>query len=85
MPVIASAVGGIPELIDDGVDGVLVPPASPDALAAAITALLDNGERAAALAVRGRERAERDHRLAVQVPALLKFYREIVRQSPVPV
>ena len=39
-PVVASAVGGIPEVITSGVDGILVPPADPSALADAVRSLL---------------------------------------------
>jgi glycosyltransferase involved in cell wall biosynthesis len=44
IPVVATRTGGIPEIIEDGVDGVLVPPADADALANAIVQLLSNPE-----------------------------------------
>jgi sugar transferase (PEP-CTERM/EpsH1 system associated) len=40
LSVVATAVGGTPEVVDDGITGLLVPPRDPDALAGAITALL---------------------------------------------
>jgi glycosyltransferase involved in cell wall biosynthesis len=43
-PVVASAVGGIPEVITDGVDGLLVPPDDPDALAEALSTVVDDAE-----------------------------------------
>ncbi len=52
--VVASAVGGIPEIITNGVDGVLVPPESPEALATAIVSLLSNPELRRRLGERAR-------------------------------
>jgi glycosyltransferase involved in cell wall biosynthesis len=51
-PVIASAVGGIPDVVEDGVNGILVPPGEPRALAQALAALLADPALAARL---GRE------------------------------
>ncbi len=56
--VVASAVGGIVEVVDDGVTGLLVPPARPDELARAITSLLDDPERRRRMGLAGRRRVE---------------------------
>jgi len=57
-PVVASAVGGILEVVVDGETGLLVPPARPDELARAILALLRDPSRARAMGVAGRRRVE---------------------------
>jgi glycosyltransferase involved in cell wall biosynthesis len=56
-PVVASAVGGTPELVVDGETGLLVPPGDVDALVRALRDLLDNSERARRLGEAGRARA----------------------------
>ena len=43
-PIVATRAGGIPEVVDDGVSGLLVPPRDPHALAAAIVRLLEDAE-----------------------------------------
>ena len=52
-PVVASAVGGIPELVEDGLSGFLVPPADPRALAEAVCRLLRDPSLAANMGKRG--------------------------------
>ena len=55
--VVASRVGGIPEVVDGGVTGLLVPPDDPASLADALNALLRDPGRAEAFGLAGRERA----------------------------
>jgi glycosyltransferase involved in cell wall biosynthesis len=64
-PVIATAVGGTPELVEDGVTGLLVPPASPEALAAAIGRVRDDKVLREELSRCAREKVERE--LSVEV------------------
>jgi glycosyltransferase involved in cell wall biosynthesis len=73
-PVVASRVGGIPEIVEDGTDGVLVPPADSAALAAAIANLLNDSARRARLAGAGRERVRQGFRFEDMVRAYEAIY-----------
>lgn len=55
-PLVATAVGGVPDAIEDGVSGVLVPRRDPRALASALTELLADPARRASLSAAGRQR-----------------------------
>jgi glycosyltransferase involved in cell wall biosynthesis len=59
VPVVATEVGGIPELVDEGVTGLLVPPDDPEAMARAINRLLHDPQGRAAMAAAGRAAAQR--------------------------
>lgn len=54
-PIIASNVGGVPEMVDDGQNGLLISPADPSALTEACLKLLENPERAQAMGKTGRQ------------------------------
>lgn len=60
LPVVASAVGGVPEILEDGVTGRLVQPDEPDELALALRALLDDAESARAMGERLRAHVVRN-------------------------
>jgi glycosyltransferase involved in cell wall biosynthesis len=55
--VIGSRAGGIPDIVEDGVNGVLVPPGDAEALAAAIERILDDEELASRLGAAAAESA----------------------------
>lgn len=74
VPVVATRVGGVPEVVEDGRQGLLVPAADPAALAMAIAAVLGDRMRAGAMGALGRARAER-FSLAVMLERLAALYR----------
>jgi len=55
-PVVATAVGGNPELVEPRVSGLLVPPGDPQALAGAVISLLEDPKRCQAMGEKGRAR-----------------------------
>jgi glycosyltransferase involved in cell wall biosynthesis len=80
-PIVATAAGGVPELIEDGVHGVLVPPRDPGALAAALRRLLEDQAFALRLGSAARERQLANYDLDVVVRRLESLYVELYRGS----
>jgi glycosyltransferase involved in cell wall biosynthesis len=80
-PVVATNVGGIPDIVLDGETGLLVEPADPAALASAVGALLDEPARAARLGAAGRARAESTFSLGAHVDAVERVYDEIIGRA----
>ena len=74
VPLLASRVGGLPELIDDGVEGFLLPPGDVDAFARAVARLRDEPDLLARMRQQARARAERSFGLA----AMLRRYRDVL-------
>lgn len=78
-PVAVTAVGAVPEVVEDGVTGRLVPPRNPGALAAAILELLANPHRAAKMGEAGHAVAAERFATDVLVGAVEAQYREVAR------
>jgi glycosyltransferase involved in cell wall biosynthesis len=84
-PVVASAVGGIPEVLTDGHDGLLVPPADPDALAEACIRLACSPSERARLGEAGRATVEARFSLDAMVRQIEAVYDEgLVRAGALP-
>jgi len=75
-PVVASNVGGIPEMIEDGVTGLLVPPNDCDALAAALIKLLTNHPYADMIARRGHDLVHERFCIELMVNSIESIYDE---------
>ena len=74
LPVIGSALGGIPDVVEDGETGFLVPERDPQALAARVLALLDDEALRRKLGAAARQRAARDFDITRQTAALEDLY-----------
>jgi glycosyltransferase involved in cell wall biosynthesis len=74
VPTVATAVGGVPELVEDGVTGLLVPPGDTAALAAALQRLIQDFSLAARMGTSARRRAETHFSVRRQVDRLLALW-----------
>jgi glycosyltransferase involved in cell wall biosynthesis len=81
-PVVSTRVGGLPELIEEGRQGLLVEPRSPEALAEAVGRLLRDPEEARRMGVAGRERQQREFSLDAMVRRVEQLYEELWLASP---
>lgn len=75
IPVISTPIAGIPELIENGIDGILVPDESPEALAEAILRLKNESGLAERLRKSGRCKVEKKFNAAINVAELAEVFR----------
>jgi glycosyltransferase involved in cell wall biosynthesis len=81
-PVVSSRVGGIPEIVEDGVTGTLVDVGDSAGLSAAVLDLLRDAEKRAAFSAAGVARVEERFTLERQVDAYLGWYAELLGATP---
>ena len=78
IPVLASQVGGIPDLVEDGLNGSLCDPADPESIRNGLRRILENPDHAAQMGAAGKQRALERY-LPVQVAKRhLEIYREVL-------
>jgi len=81
LPIVATSVGGVPDGVRDGVEGLLVPPKRPDLLAGAIEALVRDPQRRAAMGAAAAERG-RGYDIAGAVRRIEQIYADLCNRKP---
>ena len=81
VPVIATRMGGLVDIIEDEKNGLLVPPEDPAALAEAVIRLLKNSQLAAAMTVSLRQKVEKEFGLELMFQKTLAVYKETLKQK----
>jgi glycosyltransferase involved in cell wall biosynthesis len=78
LPVVASRTGGIPEVVHDGVTGLLVPPEDPNALAKALEHLLDDPPLRHRMGKAGRQFVKANYEWKDNVAAMQALYDQVI-------
>jgi glycosyltransferase involved in cell wall biosynthesis len=83
LPVVATDVGGLPQMVQHGITGFLVPPRDPDALAESVGRLLDDPVLARSMGERGRARQRRDFSTETMVRHVSDLYERLLTRNGV--
>lgn len=84
VPVVATAVGGTPTIVSDGVNGFLVPPKAPEPMSEAILRLLQDENKRQAMARAGRQHIERHHCFQETLRRYEALYLDLAHQKLLP-
>ncbi len=82
VPVLATDVGGPAEIVDDGVEGYLLPPAQPAAWASAVRRVADSADGGRGMGRAGRARVLREFTSDVHREAMLAVYERAIALAP---
>jgi starch synthase len=74
LPVVSSTAGAIPEVVENGVTGILVPPEDPKKLANAVVHILDDPEKMKQMSVKGKERVKEYFTWDKVAKKVIQFY-----------
>jgi teichuronic acid biosynthesis glycosyltransferase TuaC len=80
LPVISTDVGGVPEIIDDGKNGILIRARDEDALSRAIEFLINNEETSKRMGILGREKIEYEFSWERSAQKMIDTYNEVVKR-----
>ena len=81
LPVIASDVGGLREVVEDGRTGIIVPPANPEKIASAIKRLAESPELRSQMSAAARSRVVENYSMEQMAARTLALYRECLRKT----
>jgi glycosyltransferase involved in cell wall biosynthesis len=82
LPVVATRVGAVPDLISDGHNGLLVDAANPSAIADAVSSLFNNARLRNSMASAAREMVRKQFSYELICSALLQMYRDVLSSAP---